>query len=219
MTDGPLEPRANPELIGQDGAEAEFLQAWQSGRLAHAWLITGPRGIGKATLACRIARFALSGGPAPAGLFGEVEPPSLQMSADHPVFKRVASGGHADFKLIERGWADDKQSKRKNEITIDDVRDIGGFMALTPAEGGWRVVVVDAADEMNRNSANAILKILEAGVWRWRRCPIRPCCHCCSVTCPNLRRTRRGLWPDWREDRSAVPWRCTSRAACRSMAR
>jgi DNA polymerase-3 subunit delta' len=83
------------------------------------------------------------------------------MGSDHPVFRRIASGGHADFKLIERGWADDKQSKRKSEITVDDVRDVGGFMSLTPAEGGWRVVIVDAADEMNRNSANAILKILE----------------------------------------------------------
>ena len=157
-----IEPRANPDLIGQDAAEHAFLQAWQSGRLAHAWLLTGPRGIGKATLAFRIARFVLSGGAAPAaGLFGAPEPSSLRMSTDHSVFRRVASGGHADFKLIERGWADDKKGKRKSEITIDEVRDVGAFLSLTPAEGGWRVVVVDAADEMNRSSANAILKILE----------------------------------------------------------
>ena len=157
-----LEPRDNPDLIGQEAAEHAFLQAWESGRLAHAWLLTGPRGIGKATLAFRIARFALSGGAAPAaGLFGDAEPATLQMSTDHSIFRRVASGGHADFKLIERGWADDKQSRRKSEITIDEVRDVGGFLSLTPAEGGWRVVIVDAADEMNRNSANAILKILE----------------------------------------------------------
>ena len=163
MTDEPLDPRDNSDLIGQGAAENSFLQAWESGRLAHAWLLTGPKGIGKATLAFRIARFVLSGGGEQqgGGLFGDAAPASLQMSPDHPVFRRIASGGHADFKLIERGWADDKQSKRKSEITVDDVRDVGGFMSLTPAEGGWRVVIVDAADEMNRNSANAILKVLE----------------------------------------------------------
>jgi DNA polymerase-3 subunit delta' len=158
-----LAPRDNPELVGQDAAEKTFLQAWESGRVAHAWLLTGPKGIGKATLAFRIARFVLSGGGESqgGGLFGDAAPASLRMSPDHPVFRRISSGGHADFKLIERGWADDKQSKRRSEITVDDVRDVGGFMSLTPAEGGWRVVVVDAADEMNRNSANAILKVLE----------------------------------------------------------
>lgn len=163
MSDKILPPRDNPELIGQDAAEKSFLQAWDSGRLAHAWLITGPKGIGKATLAFRIARFVLSGGGGSSGpgLFGDAPPASLKMSPEHPVFRRISSGGHADFKLIERGWSDDKQTKRKSEITVDDVRDVGGFMSLTPAEGGWRVVLVDAADEMNRNSANAILKVLE----------------------------------------------------------
>jgi len=163
MSDEILSPRDNPDLIGQDAAEQSFIQAWESGRLAHAWLITGPKGIGKATLAMRIARFVLSGGgeTSGGGLFGSTQPASLQMSPDHPVFRRIASGGHADFKLIERGWSDDKKTKRKSEITVDDVRDIGSFMSLTPGEGGWRVVVVDAADEMNRNSANAILKVLE----------------------------------------------------------
>jgi len=160
-SDSPLDPRHNPLLIGQEAAEAEFLRAWQSGRLAHAWLLTGPRGIGKATFAFRIARFVLSGGQAPVGLFGDPEPSSLQMPAEAPIFRRVASGGHADFKLIERGWSDEKQSKRKSEITVDAVREVGAFMSFTPAEGGWRVVIVDAADEMNRNGANAILKILE----------------------------------------------------------
>ncbi len=160
-----LTSRNNPELFGHAAAEQAFLDAWTSGRLAHAWLICGPRGIGKAGLAYRIARFVLAGGspPATGGLFGDMPqtPPSLAIDPGHPVFRRVASGGHADFKVVERGWTDDKKTKLKTEITVDDVRDVGAFLSLTPAEGGWRVVIVDAADEMNRSSANAILKVLE----------------------------------------------------------
>jgi len=158
-------PRYATDLIGHQAAEHAFLDAWNSKRLAHAWLICGPRGIGKATLAYRIARFVLSGGGGAGGgvnLFGEPELPiSLEIDHHHPVIRRIASGGHADLKVLERGWADDKKTKMKSEIPVDEVRGVGGFMSLTPGEGGWRVVIVDAADEMNRSSANAILKVLE----------------------------------------------------------
>lgn len=157
--------RENTYFTGHDAAEQSFLSAWNSGRLAHAWLICGPRGIGKATLAYRMARFALSQpatdeGP---GLFGDPDPASdtLQMSGEHPVFRRIAAQGHGDFRAIERAWADTKKSKRKTSIVVDDVRGIGSFLRLTPAEGGWRVVIIDAADEMNRNAENAVLKVLE----------------------------------------------------------
>jgi len=159
-----ISPRTATDLIGHEAAEHAFLDAWNSGRLAHAWLICGPRGIGKATLAYRIARFVLSGGGAGGGggLFGEPEKPtSLEIDPRHPVIRRIASGGHADLKVLERSWTDDKKTKLKSEIPVDDVRGVGGFMSLTPGEGGWRVVIVDAADEMNRSSANAILKVLE----------------------------------------------------------
>lgn len=152
-------PLENPDLVGHAGAERAFLDAWESGRLAHAWLICGPRGIGKATLACRIAKFVLAGGAGQGGLFGG--PADLALPGEHPVARRVAAGGHADLKIVERGWSDDKNTKRRTEIVVEDVRGIGHFMALTPAEGGWRVVVIDAADEMNRSSANAVLKVLE----------------------------------------------------------
>lgn len=158
------EPRINPYLVGHENAEREFLAAWDSGRLAHAWLLAGPRGIGKATLAYRMARHALSQterssendmfGPPP-------KPTSLTMSPEHPVFRRVASMGHADFRAIERPWADSKQTKRKTVIGVDEVREIGGFLSMTPSEGGWRAIVIDAADEMNPNAANAVLKVLE----------------------------------------------------------
>lgn len=159
-------PRHALSLIGHEAAEKAFLDAWNAGRLAHAWLIYGPRGIGKATLAYRIARFVLSGGGGTGAggvnLFGEAkQPSSLEIAPDHPVIRRIASGGHADLKVVERGWADDKKSKLKSEIPVEEVRGVGAFMSLTPGEGGWRVVIVDAADEMNRSSANAILKVLE----------------------------------------------------------
>jgi DNA polymerase-3 subunit delta' len=153
-------PRTATDLLGHAQAEAAFLDAWSSGRLAHAWLICGPRGVGKATLAFRIARFVLSGGGEGGGLFGGVAQ-TLDVAASHPVFRRIVSGGHADLKVLERSWSDDKRTKLKSEIPVDDVRGIGEFLSLTPAEGGWRVVIVDAVDELNRSGANAILKILE----------------------------------------------------------
>lgn len=156
----PLDPRDNPDLVGHGDAEAMFLDAWNSGRLAHAWLLVGPKGIGKATLAYRMARFVLSGGGEGGGLFGGA-PETMAISPDHPVFRRVAASGHADLKVVERGYTDDKKTKLRNDIVIDDVRGIGHFLSLTPAEGGWRVVIIDAADEMNRNAANAVLKVLE----------------------------------------------------------
>lgn len=160
----PPPPRENPELVGQEAAEAAFLEAHASGRLAHAWLITGPKGIGKATLAYRMARFMLSAvgdGGAP-GLFGDMPTgrDGLYLSPDDGVFRRVASGGHADFMSVERG-VHEKTKRPLSEIVVGQVRGIGRFLSLTPAEGAWRVVVVDAADEMNPNAANALLKVLE----------------------------------------------------------
>ena len=157
------EPRVNSYLVGHEAAQQDYLQAWDSGRLAHAWLIAGPRGIGKATLAYRMARFALSqkGKSGEVDMFGAPAPKSLNMSAEDLVFRRVASQGHADFRAIERPWADSKQLKRKTVIGVDEVREIGAFLSMTPSEGGWRAVVIDAADEMNTNAANAVLKVLE----------------------------------------------------------
>ncbi len=190
---GPPAPRANPLLVGQPAAEATVLRALSAGRMTHAWLLTGPRGIGKATLAFRMARLILAGtvegkghahdgagqghaGAGP-GLFGADPPaaddrgldpgldqtsaPGLRIDPGHPVFQRVAAGSHADLRVIERSFSDDKRTRLRDEIVIGDVRGLGGFLSLTPAEGGWRVVVIDAADEMNRNAANAVLKVLE----------------------------------------------------------
>jgi DNA polymerase-3 subunit delta' len=145
------EPRANPILLGHADAEATILEAMRAGRVHHAWLITGSEGVGKATLAFRFARRLLAG-----------QPPedSLALDPANPVFRRVAAGTHADLLTIERVF-NEKTKRMKTQIAVEDVRRINGFMSLTPAEGGWRVVVVDGAEELNQASANALLKILE----------------------------------------------------------
>ncbi|MEE8270234.1 MAG: DNA polymerase III subunit delta' [Alphaproteobacteria bacterium] len=163
--DGPandvLPPRETPTLIGHAAAERALLQALRSGRMPHAWLIGGPKGIGKATLAFRFARFVLAGSAtASDGLFGDSPPATLELRSDHPVFRRVAAGGHADLLTVERR-RDEKTGKLPTDVPVDAVRRIAPFLHLTAAEGGWRVVVVDEAERMNRSSANAILKVLE----------------------------------------------------------
>jgi DNA polymerase-3 subunit delta' len=145
------EPRANPLLLGHGAAEATLLEAMRSGRMHHAWLISGPEGVGKATLAYRFARRLLAGIP---------EQASLALDPRHPVFRRVAAGAHADLHTVERGY-DERRRRMRSQIAADDVRGISDFMHLTPAEGGWRVAIVDGAEEMNQSSANALLKILE----------------------------------------------------------
>jgi DNA polymerase-3 subunit delta' len=154
-----LSPRENPGLVGQERAEAALLDCYRAGRLPHAWLLTGPRGIGKATLAFRFARFLFAQAGEGQGLF-TAPPMSLAVDPASPAWRRVASGGHADLLLIERAY-DQKRKRRRSEILVDDVRRIADFLHLTPAEGGWRIVIVDGADEMNRNAANALLKVLE----------------------------------------------------------
>lgn len=160
---GPPQPQENLTLLGHQGAEQEILKAWQSGRMHHAWLITGKRGSGKATFAYRVARFLLAqggSGKGGEGLFADAPPTSLDQPTDSQVVRLVAQGAHPDLRVLQREW-DDKRKRRKGEIIVDSVRTIGGFLSLTAADGGWRVVIVDAADQMNRNAANAILKILE----------------------------------------------------------
>ena len=161
------EPRANPELVGHGEAENTLADAARGGRLHHAWLISGPKGIGKATLAYRFARWLLAG-CAEAGsqtsLLGEPAADGVQqglwLEPEDPTFHRVAAGGHADLVTVERGL-DDTGRRLRTEIVAADIRKVSGFLSLTAAQGGWRVVVVDGAEDMNRHAANALLKTLE----------------------------------------------------------
>ena len=145
-------PRANPLLLGHEAAEAELRRLFQAGRLPHAILLAGPRGIGKATLAFRLARFVLAGGVAA----GE----GLATAPESGVFRRVAAGGHADLLTVERSF-DPRRRRLRSGILAEEAREIAGFLRLTAAEEGWRVVVVDGAEEMTASAANALLKILE----------------------------------------------------------
>lgn len=141
-----MTPREQSQLIGHEAIEAELLNAWKQGRMPHSLLLTGPKGIGRATLAFRIAKFLLSEPSADAM--------SLQTDPMHPVVRRVISGGHGDLQVIEPD-----PEKVTKEISVDQVRQIKHFLSQTPMEGGWRIVIVDG--EMNRSAANAVLKALE----------------------------------------------------------
>ena len=147
-------PRHTSALFGQKAAETAFLDAVAHGHMHHAWLLTGPSGVGKATLAWRIARYLIGQGPvAPV-------PPDLNMSPDNLTFRRVAALGEPRLFLCRRPW-NDKTKKLSASITVDEVRKLKSFFTLSAADGGWRVAIVDAADDLNVSAANALLKILE----------------------------------------------------------
>ncbi len=159
--EGAPHPRHTARLFGQDKAEAAFLDATLEGRRHHAWLLTGPRGVGKATLAWRMARFLRTEETGEAGLFGEAPAPTtLDVSEDHPVARRIAALSDPGTLLIRRAWDPDRK-RLKAQITVDEVRKLNSFFGLSATDGGSRVVIVDSADEMNPSAANALLKVLE----------------------------------------------------------
>lgn len=159
---GAPHPRETPVLYGQDSAQDIFLEAYTSGRLHHGWMLTGPKGVGKATLAYKIARFLLATLPLEDdGLFGAPPAPTtLEISEAHPVSARVRAESDPGLRVVRR-TPNEKTGRMRDEITIDNIRKLGEFFHLSAADGGRRVVVVDCADELNTQAANALLKMLE----------------------------------------------------------
>jgi DNA polymerase-3 subunit delta' len=150
-------PRETTVLFGHRDAEATLLNAYRSGRIAHAWLIGGAKGIGKATLAYRMARFVLAHRDPLAADIQRSE--TLGVDPSDPVARHVAAGAHGGLLTLER-TANDKGVMR-TVITVDETRETISFFGSTAAVEGWRVCIVDTVDELNPNAANALLKILE----------------------------------------------------------
>lgn len=146
-----IHPRHVYDLFGHAKAEADMASALESGRMHHAWMITGPKGVGKATLAWRLARRALGAAPAGEGLACD--------PADQEC-RRLEAMSHPDFLLIRRPF-NDKTKKLKGEITVEEARRAPAFFSRSASGGRYRVAIVDAADDMNINAANALLKTLE----------------------------------------------------------
>lgn len=164
-----------PGLLGQDGPWQEFWQSSRSGKLAQSWIFIGPKGVGKATAAKAIMRELLSNtisaqadevsAVPSAGLFGDIAPPPPKPvenvhSPDHPLYRRVEAGVHPDTLVIQLPKPGET-AKPVTELNVDRLRLVGEFLRSTPAEGSWRIVLIDDADCMNKNAANALLKILE----------------------------------------------------------
>jgi len=143
-----LTPRSNTKLYGHEEIEEILLHDLRDGRLAHGIILSGPRGIGKATLAYRFARTLLSGRN------------DMELPDNDQVFHRIVADSHSDLLVIELLY-DPKKDEYANEISIEQSRTIAQALSLTPGEGQWRVVIIDSADALNVKSANAILKILE----------------------------------------------------------
>ena len=158
--EGAPHPRNTVRLIGQAAAEAAFLTAHNAGRLHHGWIITGPRGVGKATLAWRIARFLLATPDSDGGMFAPPQPQTLDIPDGTPIARRMAALSEPRLTLLRRPW-DDKAERLKADITVDEVRKLKSYFTLSAADGGQRVAIIDAVDEMTVSAANALLKLLE----------------------------------------------------------
>jgi DNA polymerase III subunit delta' len=151
-------PEEQPAWFGSADAEQTLLDAYRSGRMHHAWLIGGPKGIGKATLAFRFARFVLAH-PDPAA--PEVAAATdLSVPEKSPAFRKVANRAHPNLLVLERPY--DEQGKRfRTVVAVEEIRKTVSFFGSTGGEDNWRIAVVDPADDLNASSANALLKVLE----------------------------------------------------------
>ena len=187
MTDiaEPIHPRQMFDLAGAEESERAWLEAFDRGRMHHAWLLTGPEGVGKSTFAYRAVRRLLGAAPdASHGLLGS--------DPDHPVSRQVAARSHPDLLVLERAGDDGKIRK---VIPVDDARRLPEFFSKSPSTSPWRVAIIDAADDLNPNAANAVLKTLEEPPARGVLFLV---CHAPGRLLPTLRsRCRRLVFRPW----------------------
>jgi DNA polymerase III subunit delta' len=141
-------------IAGHDKAVEQFRSAWNSRSLHHAWLLAGPRGVGKAHFARAAATRILAHAAGP-----QFEASGLDTPEDHPIAKLIAAGSHPDMRWLER-LENDKGNLARN-ITVAQVRELGEFLSLTSALSPWRGVVIDSVDDLEKSAANALLKMLE----------------------------------------------------------
>ncbi|MDE0780082.1 MAG: DNA polymerase III subunit delta' [Alphaproteobacteria bacterium] len=142
-------------ILGHDEETKILMEAWDGGRLSHAWLISGPKGIGKSTLAWRFVRRVL----APEAT--ELPHQGIETNRDHPDIRQIIAGSHPDCRLIRRSYTKKSPYRFRTEISVEDIREAGIFLHHTAGQSAWRCIIIDAADEMNTNAQNALLKMLE----------------------------------------------------------
>lgn len=142
-------------ILGQDRAVDQFASAWASRKLHHAWLLAGPKGVGKATFARAAARRVLAEAAGPA-----FDRPGIESGDDHPIVKLVEARSHPDFRWLER-LVNEKTGNLNRNIKVDQIRELGEFLSLSAALSPWRVVVIDTVDDLETEGANALLKMLE----------------------------------------------------------
>jgi DNA polymerase-3 subunit delta' len=141
-------------ILGQERAVGQFSEAWAGRRLHHAWLLAGPKGVGKASFAQAAARRVLADAAGPPS-----DLPGIETPDDHPIVKLVEAGSHPDMRWLKREENDKGNLNRS--IKVDQVRELGEFMSLSAALSPWRVAVIDTVDDLEPSGANALLKMLE----------------------------------------------------------
>ncbi len=179
-------PEERADWLGDAAAERTLIEAYRSGRMHHGWLIGGPKGIGKATLAYRFARFAFAY-PDPAAP-AVAAAATLAVAPGHPAARQVANRAHPNLLVLERPY-DEERKRYRTELTVPEIRRTVSFFGSTSGEPGWRIAVVDPADDMNPSAANALLKVLEEPP---ARALFFLVCHAPGRLLPTIRsRTRR----------------------------
>jgi DNA polymerase-3 subunit delta' len=142
-------------IFGQDRAIEQFASAWATRRLHHAWLLAGPKGVGKASFAMAAARRVLAEAAGPS-----FDLPGIETDDEHPMVKLVEAGSHPDMRRLER-LVNEKTGNLNRNIKVEQIRELGEFLSLSAALSPWRVVVIDTVDDLEPAGANALLKMLE----------------------------------------------------------